>query len=391
MTRWHFDSSAGSLRGASDAHEYRVLGWPLLMGYRRPSGADAWRAWQPEFPVAGDGHGDPAIDAFLATIPEIVRRSAGRFQDHRWQVIRWCGLAGYGGEHLLEANPALAYMLALSPRCGRPTRAGKPAALPAALAFTRQRRLLGWLGFPATEAVRHVLARIEPAAVNVPAMLTLRKALTGVELPPRLAHAARINADVLLLAGHRLLDTVSAAIFEAVSETEGAASPSWFARQIVSTAAMWNRLRPGSPRPVFQSRESVRVLRRELTAEQRARRAEAPVGAFPAPPIPGTPAIQPVTNREMLDDEGQQQRNCLATYWKRAKAGRVAVYRVLEPERCTLSLVKRQGRWVIGELEAANNERARPETRAAVLAWLKSERKAAGTAPSPPAAPPSPA
>ncbi len=282
-----YDRSTGWLRGASTTHEIRVLAWPKLLAYRRAIGSTAWKAWQPDFPLVSGAQADDAIDAFLGTIPEDVRRLAGQYRSHHWDVVRWCALAGYGGEHLLEANPALAFMLALSRRFARPSKAARRSALPAALAFTRQRRLLGWLGFPATEPARRVLARIEPAAINVPGLLMLRKALAGVEIPPRLAHAHRINADLLLLAGHRLLDALSASLLEAISKPERQEVASPLARQIVVTAALWDRVRPGTPRSVFQSPEHVRVIRSELTAES-ARAASRRFQEASFPPSAGT-------------------------------------------------------------------------------------------------------
>jgi len=275
---------------------------------------------------------------------------------------------------MCEANPALAFMMAISPQFGRPSKVARPSALPAVLAFTKQRRLLGWLGFPATEPVRRVLARIEPTAINVAGLLLLRKALARVDVPPRLAHAPRINADLLLLAGHGLLDALSASLFEAVSEREGHEAASSTSDLIVSTAALWSRVRPGESRPVFQSSEHVRAIRRELMAERRKSPVSSRKSTFPPPPVPGTADIQPLTSRRMLDDEGHEQRNCVATYWVKATAGRVAIYRVLSPERCTLSLVKSGGRWVVRELKAAGNQEVRPETRAAVRAWLRSHQ-----------------
>ena len=374
MTHYEFDPSIGCLRGTSATHEIRVLAWPKLMAYRRAIGSVDWKAWRPDFPLTGEPLADDALEAFVATIPAEVRRLAGRYSSRQWEVVRWCALAGYGGESVCEANPALGFMMALSPQFGRPSKVARPSALPAVLAFTKQRRLLGWLGFPPTEPVRRVLSRIEPTAINVAGLLLLRKALARVEVPPRLAHAPRINADLLLLAGHGLLDAVSASLFETLSKGDGGELASRSARQIVSTAALWRRVRPGELRPVFQSNEHVRAVGRELTAERRMLPAASRTPDFPAPPVPGTVDIQPLVTRVMLDYEGHEQRNCVATYWRRVAAGRVAIYRVLAPERCTLSLVKRDGRWVIGQLEAARNQPVRPETRAAVLAWLRSAR-----------------
>jgi hypothetical protein len=51
----------------------------------------------------------------------------------------------------------------------------------------------------------------------------------------------------------------------------------------------------------------------------------------------------------------------------------MAIYRVLQPERATLSLARRAGRWHIDQLKGACNRPVRPDTRQAVLAWLAAE------------------
>ncbi|NIP98238.1 MAG: hypothetical protein GWO24_34440, partial [Akkermansiaceae bacterium] len=72
----------------------------------------------------------------------------------------------------------------------------------------------------------------------------------------------------------------------------------------------------------------------------------------------------PLTTRSQLRAEGRAQSNCVASYSRRVKNGALYVYRVLWPERCTLSLVKRRnGLWVLGELKTAHNSRASAKTR----------------------------
>ena len=59
---------------------------------------------------------------------------------------------------------------------------------------------------------------------------------------------------------------------------------------------------------------------------------------YPAPPIPGSASIRPISTYRGLLAEGRSQRHCVAIYHERVLAGRYYVYQVLEPERCTLGL-----------------------------------------------------
>ena len=69
--------------------------------------------------------------------------------------------------------------------------------------------------------------------------------------------------------------------------------------------------------------------------------------------------------------EGQQQHNCVGGYIERVRSGRCYIYRVLQPERATLSIIKEaSGEWDVGELLSSCNKKVRPRTETAVNDWL---------------------
>ena len=75
----------------------------------------------------------------------------------------------------------------------------------------------------------------------------------------------------------------------------------------------------------------------------------------------------------MLLDEGRCQHNCVVSYAGRVAKGKVAIYRVLEPERATLSLVRRRDLWHIEQLKGPCNHPVKAKTRQAVRAWIAEE------------------
>ena len=58
---------------------------------------------------------------------------------------------------------------------------------------------------------------------------------------------------------------------------------------------------------------------------------------------------------------------------KDARRGKIAIYRVLAPERCTLSLKLSRGRWVIDQLKCRSNQEPGAEVVEAVTQWLADE------------------
>ena len=92
----------------------------------------------------------------------------------------------------------------------------------------------------------------------------------------------------------------------------------------------------------------------------------------PPPPYPGIPGrIEPLRCVGDYHVEAETMRNCVRSYARAALAGNVVIYRVLRPERATLSLV-RDGRrgWRLGELHAVANASVGAQTRREVERWL---------------------
>lgn len=93
--------------------------------------------------------------------------------------------------------------------------------------------------------------------------------------------------------------------------------------------------------------------------------------AYGSPPVPGTDVIVPILSRRELADEGLEQQHCVLSYHAEIRSGRYWVYRVLEPERCTLGLILTPGiKPRMDQLKGYRNGTVRPETRTAVQAWL---------------------
>lgn len=93
---------------------------------------------------------------------------------------------------------------------------------------------------------------------------------------------------------------------------------------------------------------------------------------LPPPPFPGNEQFIPLRTETDLLREGREQRSCLGSYADRVRRRRAYVYRVLHPERATLSIVPLRGTWRIGELKRKFNRPVSKRTLAAARAWLAS-------------------
>jgi hypothetical protein len=81
--------------------------------------------------------------------------------------------------------------------------------------------------------------------------------------------------------------------------------------------------------------------------------------------------FQPLATPRELMAEGYAQHNCVGTYSDRVRSGNCFIYRILEPERATLSIIKASGGdWLISELYTACNKPVKSEPGQSVKEWL---------------------
>ena len=372
-----FDEATGRLFEHTGRGVVVMLPWPSLRAYTR-LGADAdWKSCLPETPILGGPAAAEPVRRYSENVPQAIRQRVAPFANRHWHLLRWLSRCAQAAEDLLISNPALAYMVASGWEFGsdHERRACEPA--PVMLVHRKQRHILGWLGIPPTEALRHIVRKIEPSAAAIPPLLALRRRVVLPEAVKRLAHVPRINAGVLEMAGGAGLLSATPRLLEDVSRLPDDRAAD-LARTLTDATRMWRAVRRREPLPVFATAQRIVEIHDGLVAEVNRLGLGSINGDLPDAPVPGTDTILPITSRQMLFEEGRHQHNCVGSYAGRVATGRMAIYRVLQPERATLSLAKRAGRWHIDQLKGACNRPVRPDTRQAVLAWLAAEDGGAG-------------
>ena len=136
---------------------------------------------------------------------------------------------------------------------------------------------------------------------------------------------------------------------------------------------MFFRVNPQRGTPQFQSIARLREVHDEVSVEYLRREDHCPREVrFPNPPLRGTAEIVPIRTLTELIEEGRAQSNCVATHAERIQSRYTFIYRVLKPERATLSIVRcADGDWAIGELKRHSNARVSPVTQQWVESWLE--------------------
>ncbi len=388
--RFAFDPRGGRLYLAKDADLIIMLPWPMMKAFRWTGRGDTPTVCCPDFVVPPDRNDPPeragrldfealpsAVDmdyeglaelqTFCEAIPATIRRAVSAFRERQWQLLAWLSSGGPAAVQLLHATPALAFAVA----CGAELNVREAPIqflqkLPL-MAYHGQIDLLARLGFPATEGARRILRKVAPGAVTVARLKSLREWFRDEEIVRRLAHTPAVSDAVLALLESGTFAAVDDATLHRMAEApDGDAAD--VARRLSEAVALWGLVRPTRPLPRFNGVERIQAVHAELREDvTRVRRA---AGQFPAAPVPGTDHIVHIDSSAMLVEESRIQRNCVDTYAPAIKRGRLAVYRVLEPQRATLAIRRRRAQWEIAELKGTANSVALAETVFAVRLWL---------------------
>ncbi|WP_281645815.1 PcfJ domain-containing protein [Parendozoicomonas sp. Alg238-R29] len=92
---------------------------------------------------------------------------------------------------------------------------------------------------------------------------------------------------------------------------------------------------------------------------------------FPEPPHAGTEYIRPITTPEDLEKEGKEMHHCVGSYVSDVQEGKSYIYKMLEPERMTISIKIRDGSAIsIGQIAGVCNRPPAEETRKIVNSWF---------------------
>ena len=356
--------------------------------------------------VIGEGKRQ-AFRAFRDSVPGELAERVERFPSHQWGML-WLMAREKSVLDLARSNPILAYAMA-NHGILRGFTPHTAAALAVGHSRLKQREILDWLGFPATQSLVRLLKKIAPESVSPYSVRLLRVALEKhPAILDLLRHLLRINAGVLGLVidpstrehvtpvllrevgedgtqlaqastAHRLHNGLlllrEIAPTRHVAPIRTIAAADVFCRTVEEEYQAHQERRAEEHARAIAREERIRRERRRAAAERaRATRARRRVEdrEFPPPPVPGTADIVPITNSKDLRREGRTQGNCVASYENRVLRGAVYIYSVLAPERATLSIAKRaDGVWRRDELKKKGNRKVTQATTTFVDRWLE--------------------
>ena len=324
------------------------------------------------FPFAYSHVARNAYRAFWWAVPEAYRELVMPFRDRRWHMLALLARCP-GADDLVAGNPALAFCLASNwafhkPAVQQPLRAAR------SLVYKKQRRILEWLGFPGTEAMRQLLRRIPRESMTVEFLANLCGAIQSPEVSRRLSFMGRITQDVFrLIATPEITPYVAFSLLEEVSQVRVPDAGPMMAFRIQDMLQMSAELQRKLPQ--LRSIPQLNQLHEDLIFDFNLKR-EDTGEPLPPPPLPGKEGeIEPLETCQELAIEGRLQQHCVGSYAHSVRRGQTYVYRMLKPERATLAIMQGPRGWTLREIHGYRNADVQPETYQAAVDWLYNSQR----------------
>jgi len=383
----------------TEAEVMLIPTWPALKAVKKQTGSRSWKPFPPLFrlprpktdtlspsdeAIGPDNVSSSAVDPrfekhlafylFRSAIPPELVRSIEKFTNRQWMLLAVCKRRERFRD-LLDQNPALGFGVAhvakFNPLVWDPfDTAVKISAL-------RQRDMLKWIGLPTTQSWVNILGKVTVSAITCDRLKLLGyiAAIPGCE--KHMQHLPCINAGVIeMVADPRFRGILSAPLLEEIAGANGEGEDAEAGHLMDDIILLSARMRLPAIQTAFRSLAALRARQQELIGEleqflKREKERATKFNIFPPPPLSGTAEIVPLTTADELWAEGLAQHNCVGGYAPRVHKDELYIYRILKPERATLSIHKKaDGNWSIDQLLLACNRSVLPATRKRVQEWL---------------------
>jgi hypothetical protein len=324
---------------------------------------------------------------FRKAIPEPVAYRISRFRSRHWHLLAMTARCP-GAMDLIRTNPGLAAALASNWAFGSwPSSRGMEVAR--RLVNRKRRVIAGRLGFPDEEWAVRLLGQLSPRFCNIATLQSLRIAMRNPRMKDILRHLSGIDKTTLILINTpKVWPSLSLKMLEEVrehglNEFHGTCLHS----QLKEIGQWYEEFEARPPQGGFRSLRAMGRLHDQLYREYERRRhrrdleilskeKESRSLELPSPPIEGTDEILPLSTCEELVGEGYQMHHCAGGLGPSIKRGGYYLYKILQPERATLSIKREEGGpWKICQLKGKHNGEVRKETRKKVESWLRECQK----------------
>lgn len=306
----------------------------------------------------------------MRVIPTALFRLVRRFPERHFSLLQYFH-ENPGGIEMAQTNPALVYMLATSKIWCKKNNIGIIGS-PRKIQDMKRVDILKSLGFTgADKSIIRLLKKIDPWGCRIEYIWGLLKILEDWKIKRRLRHLPRINFGCVAILGDLpLFHQVSNSLLHEVAENFREDKHPVTAQKLKAWLKIEEEQGNSKPTRIFSS---CTRLDRTLFSDSWLPFAGEMMHLFcplPKSPLPDHPDIRSLRNSKEVGEEGEEQGNCVLSLLPEFLAGKKVIYRVLAPERATLTLYKKDEKWQIDALESSWNQPVSSKTRDYVQGWL---------------------
>lgn len=331
---------------------------------------------------------DDDIGFFVNEIPLTIRQIVEPVKVHRALILKYIR-SNYRTAQLLTSNPALFLILMHEISVGNIS-----FARGLDLAFRRRREIAGACGCPPTECTVKTLGRMDTAVCWERASL---HSLCQISRDPKIMTALRHFPTIPEPLVNLLVqwpDLVCCSFFRkdrefyrSISDTdqgEKQVHDLLSLREDIKRMAKYldmeyidTRFHRMDAVSTVQNFHDHLINRLNVTLYSDTGRQYVQENAgeplFPKPPLMGNRCIVPIMTAQELVKEGYEMKHCVGSLIESVRNGECFIYRVLHPERCTVSITTNEYGITIGEIRGKCNKGVSPTMIKLVNRWMRDE------------------
>lgn len=245
----------------------------------------------------------------------------------------------------------------------------------------KRANILSSAGLPGSRSLARIVSRIKLSPMMPWELDDIRCALQQENFLAILRHYQNLHLNHLRLL-LRIRQPLWPGMLGLVNEHSQPADLTWARRMIRDTLNLARR--NGQVFAHVDSREALQDQHDRLigrfnrqshrnSAEKRIELAEELQerhGEYPQPPLSPVEGIEPLTSWLELLEERATMRHCVGSYDIPVALGATFIYRMVSPERLTISLERRNNTWITGEVRGSCNANPSPGALERIERWV---------------------
>ena len=309
---------------------------------------------------------------YFSNVPSEIRELVSKFPSRQWHLLAMASRCS-GAAELLRDVPALGFALA-SNWVFRKTESGDSMKFIRRVSHLRRVVISSELGFGDSESSVGILKKIPPFAVNVSWLLALRDLMKEDHWRKVFRHLPKLSVEVVMVIAHPIFRKMVTSAFLNELVTAKPETHEMLRETFLDSLRMESQLdaRDERPKTLRSFAQLVHYHDRLVRRINREKEAEVLKCDFPPPPFAGTADIVALDTPKKLIKEAREQKNCVMSLAGDVSLGTKYLYQVKKPERATMSVIRnKSGKWTIDEVAGPCNQRVSPQTKAAMIDWVK--------------------